>query len=187
LQAKEPAMFENSLILGDNLEILKTLPSESVDLCYIDPPFFSNRNYEVIWGDTGEIASFQDRWSGGMEHYIGWLYERVAEIHRVLKPTVSIFLHCDWHANAYIRVDVLDRIFGLKNFINEIIWCYAGPGNVKNRLAQKHDTIYFYAKSNRYFFDGDRIRMAYNEETIARTARGASKTGIMANVTGNID
>jgi site-specific DNA-methyltransferase (adenine-specific) len=56
----------NKLILGDNLEILKTIESESVDLVYLDPPFFSNRNYEVIWGDTGEIRSFQDRWSGSI-------------------------------------------------------------------------------------------------------------------------
>jgi len=55
----------NKLILGDNLEILKTIADNSVDLIYLDPPFFSNRNYEVIWGDSGEIRSFQDRWAGG--------------------------------------------------------------------------------------------------------------------------
>lgn len=92
----------NKLILGDNLEILKQLESETVDLIYLDPPFFSNRNYEVIWGDAGEVRSFADRWSGGMDHYIGWLKERVEQMHRILKPTGSIFLHCDWHADAYI-------------------------------------------------------------------------------------
>ncbi|MDR0564703.1 MAG: hypothetical protein LBG78_07210, partial [Azoarcus sp.] len=90
----------NQLILGDNLEILKTLESESVDLIYLDPPFFSNRNYEVTWGDTGEIRSFQDRWAGGISHYIEWLKERVEQMRRILKSTGSIFLHCDWHANA---------------------------------------------------------------------------------------
>ncbi len=60
----------NKLILGDNLESLKQIESESIDLVYLDPPFFSNRNYEVIWGDDGEVRSFQDRWSGGMDHYI---------------------------------------------------------------------------------------------------------------------
>jgi len=176
----------NKLILGDNLEILKTFPDDYVDLIYLDPPFFSNRNYEVIWGDTGEIRSFQDRWSGGVSHYIDWLKERVIEMYRVLKPTGSIFLHCDWHANAYIRVHILDRVFGEKNFRNEIIWCYAGPGNVKNRLAQKHDTIYFYSKTGNMYFDADSIRLPYSEETLARTNRGASNTGIMANVKGNI-
>ena len=98
-------MEVNKLILGDNLEILKTIESDTIDLIYLDPPFFSNRNYEVIWGDAGEVRSFQDRWSGGMSHYIDWLKERVEQMHRILKPTGSIFLHCDWHADAYIRVD----------------------------------------------------------------------------------
>ena len=99
----------NRLILGDNLEIMKTLESESVDLIYLDPPFFSNRHYEVIWGDAGEIRSFEDRWSGGIDHYIAWLKERGELMYRVLKKTGSIFLHCDWHANTYIRVHILDR------------------------------------------------------------------------------
>ncbi|MDR2065267.1 MAG: hypothetical protein LBP85_06140, partial [Prevotellaceae bacterium] len=176
----------NRLILGDNLETLKSMDGETVDLIYLDPPFFSNSDYEVIWGDEGEVRSFQDRWAGGIEHYIAWLKERVVEMHRVLKPTGSIFLHCDWHADAYIRVEILDKIFGRNNFINEIVWCYAGPANVKNRLAQKHDMIYFYSKTDRYFFDGDSIRLPYNEETVARTSRGASNTGIMAGVKGDI-
>lgn len=70
----------NSLILGYNLEIMKKLDSESIDLIYLDPPFFSNRNYEIIWGDKGEIRSFEDRWAGGIEHYIEWLKERLYEI-----------------------------------------------------------------------------------------------------------
>jgi DNA modification methylase len=179
-------MTVNRLILGDNLEILKTLEADSVDLIYLDPPFFSNRNYEVIWGDAGEVRRFQDRWAGGVDHYIAWLKERVVEMHRVLKPTGSMFLHCDWHANAYIRVDILDRLFGANNFRNEIVWCYAGPGNVKNRLAQKHDTIFFYSKTEHLYFDADSIRLPYSEETIARTNRGASNTGIMANVKGDV-
>jgi len=114
--------FKNKLILGDNLEKMKELDSDSIDLIYLDPPFFSNRNYEVIWGDEGEVRSFQDRWAGGIEHYIAWLYERVEQMYRVLKPTGSIFLHCDWHADAYIRVNILDRIFGQQNFRNHIVW-----------------------------------------------------------------
>jgi len=106
----------NRLILGDNKEIMKTLEDKSVDLIYLDPPFFSNRNYEIIWGDEGEIRSFKDRWSGGIDHYIAWLKERVEEMHRVLKNNGSIFLHCDWHANAEIKVDILNKIFGSDNF-----------------------------------------------------------------------
>jgi len=150
-------MTVNRLILGDNLEIMKYMDKECVDLIYLDPPFFSNRNYEVIWGDTGEIRSFQDRWSGGISHYIDWLKERVEEMHRVLKPTGSIFLHCDWHANAYIRVQILDRIFGEKNFRNEIIWKRAETvkgnfGQGKKALDYNTDTIFFYSKTYKSSF-----------------------------------
>lgn len=143
----------NQLILGDNLEILKTLEAESVDLIYLDPPFFSNRNYEVIWGDAGEIRSFQDRWSGGIDHYIAWLKDRVVEMHRLLKPTGSLFLHCDWHANAYIRVFILDKIFGQNNYVNEIIWYYYNKfqGNI-NKFSSNHDVIYWYTKSKKFVF-----------------------------------
>jgi len=144
----------NKLILGDNLEILKQIDSESVDLIYLDPPFFSNRNYEVIWGDAGEIRSFQDRWSGGMNHYIGWLKERVEEMHRILKSTGSIFLHCDWHANAYIRVEILDKIFGENNFRNEITWKRADTHNdAKKQFPNICDNIYFYSKSDKFVFN----------------------------------
>jgi len=143
-------MTVNRLILGDNLEILKSMESDTIDLIYLDPPFFSNRNYEVIWGDSGEIRSFQDRWSGGISHYIDWLKERVAEMHRILKPTGSIFLHCDWHADAYIRVHILDRIFGENNFRGNIIWQRAQAHNdAKKKIAVLSDTIWYYSKSRK--------------------------------------
>jgi adenine specific DNA methylase Mod len=147
-------MSVNKLILGDNLEILKTMESETVDLIYLDPPFFSNRNYEVIWGDEGEVRSFQDRWAGGMEHYIAWLKERVVEMHRVLKPTGSIFLHCDWHADAYIRTLILDKIFGYENFVNEFVWKRSFNRSSISKAARKnHDTIFYYSKTNNYTFN----------------------------------
>ncbi len=137
----------NQLILGDNLEVLRKIDTESVDLIYLDPPFFSNRNYEVIWGDEGEIRSFKDRWSGGVDHYIAWLKERVIELHRILKSTGSIFLHCDYHANAHIRVEILDKIFGYNNFKNEIIWHYSGwNSNLKDSFNKRYDTIFFKKK-----------------------------------------
>ncbi|MBK9250289.1 MAG: site-specific DNA-methyltransferase [Ignavibacteria bacterium] len=139
----------NKLILAANLEILKQLDSESVDLVYLDPPFFSNRNYEVIWGDAGEVRSFQDRWSGGMDHYIAWLKERVAEMHRILKSTGSIFLHCDWHADAYIRVEILDKIFGMGNFRGDIVWQRTNAhSDARKKLAVLSDTIWYYTKGN---------------------------------------
>ncbi|MCX6152613.1 MAG: site-specific DNA-methyltransferase [Candidatus Kapabacteria bacterium] len=143
----------NQLILGDNLEIMRKMDSESIDLIYLDPPFFSNRNYEVIWGDKGEVRSFEDRWSGGVDHYIAWLKERVAEMHRLLKPTGSIYLHCDWHADAYIRVFILDKLFGENNFRNKITWKRATTHN-DSKQGAKHfgrvcDYIFLYNKDYR--------------------------------------
>jgi len=153
----KPSSPVNQLILGDNLEVMKTLETESVDLIYLDPPFFSNRNYEVIWGDAGEIRSFKDRWSGGIDHYITWLKERVEHMYRILKKTGSLFLHCDWHANAYIRVEILDKIFELKNFRNEIVWKRknsVGQSNKKSsQFGYNTDSIYFYTKSKKNVFN----------------------------------
>jgi len=146
-------MSVNRLILGDNLEILKSMEAESVDLIYLDPPFFSNRNYEVIWGDAGEVRSFQDRWAGGIKHYIAWLKECVEQMHRVLKPTGSIFLHCDWHADAYIRVYILDEIFGDSGYRNDIDWCYNVGGKSKRQFARKKDTIFWHSKSKQWTFN----------------------------------
>ena len=137
----------NKLILGDNLEILKQIDNDTVDLIYLDPPFFSNKNYEVIWGDEGEIRSFVDRWSGGIDHYITWLKERVIEMHRVLKQTGTIFLHCDYHASHYIKIMILDKIFGEQNFRNEIIWkrnfTKKGSQYKMSRFAINTDSIFF--------------------------------------------
>lgn len=136
-----------TLYCGDCLEILEQrIEPESVDLIYLDPPFFSNRNYEVIWGDKEEIRSFVDRWEGGIEVYAAWMGERLRACHRVLKPTGSIYLHCDWHANHYLRMK-LDEIFGSKNFLNEIIWCYTIGGKSKRSFGRKHDNIYLYTKT----------------------------------------
>ena len=171
----------NSLILGDNLEVLKSLPDNSIDLCYIDPPFFSNRNYAVIWGDKGEVRSFEDCWDGGVDTYINWMYKRVEQIHRILKPTGSFYLHCDWHADAYLRVYVLDKIFGAKNFRNEIIWCYTGGGSSKENFGNKHDNIYFYSKSEKWVFNSEDIRIEYNLDPSKRKSDKAwgsnSKSG----------
>jgi site-specific DNA-methyltransferase (adenine-specific) len=158
----------NRLILGDNLDILKSFDSDSIDLIYLDPPFFSNRNYEVIWGDAGEIRSFQDRWSGGMDHYIAWLKERVEQMHRILKPTGSIFLHCDWHADAYIRVDILDKIFGYQNFKNDIVWFYKTRPQSKKYFGRKHDTIFFYTKSGNYTFNWQDVTRSLSDSTIGK-------------------
>ncbi len=160
--------MQNQLILGDNLEVLKSIPSGSIDLIYIDPPFFSNRNYAVIWGDKGEIRSFEDCWDGGVDTYINWMYKRVVEIHRILKLTGSFYLHCDWHADAYLRVYVLDKIFGVKNFRNEIIWKYKTRVSSKKYWNRRHDNIFFYSKTDKYTFNWDKVTIPLSENTIKK-------------------
>ena len=143
----------NKLICGDNLEVLVTIPKESVDLIYIDPPFFTHKQYEIVWGDEAEIRSFKDRWEGGIEHYVGWLTPRVQAMYETLKPTGSFYLHCDWHANYHIRL-MLDEIFGRKYFRNEIIWSYSGWNKkLGDHLERRHDNIIFYGKSKKQYFD----------------------------------
>ena len=159
--------MKNKLICGDNLEELPKLPKESVDLIYIDPPFFSNKQYEVVWGDEAEIRSFEDRWEGGIENYILWMKPRVQALWDVLKPTGTLYLHCDWHANAHLRI-LLDEIFGKDNFRNEIVWCYRGAGYPKNDFGRRHDTIFRYSKTEDYIFNLDDVREEYAEATKER-------------------
>jgi DNA modification methylase len=156
------------LLLGDNLEHLHGFPDECIDLIYLDPPFFSNRHYSVVWGDEGEVRSFNDEWEGGIQEYIVWLKQRVQEMYRVLKPTGSLFLHCDHHANAYIRVHILDTIFGMQNFRNEIIWCYKSPSNTKRYFPSKHDTIFRYSKTAHFTFNKSAILIPYDALTLER-------------------
>ncbi|HAJ44586.1 MAG: Site-specific DNA-methyltransferase [Parcubacteria group bacterium GW2011_GWC1_43_61] len=153
----------NQLILGDNLEVLRTLSTESIDLIYIDPPFFSGRNYNVIWGDTNEVRSFYDIWEGGIDSYLVWLNARLWEMRRVLKKTGSIYVHCDWHASHYIKTE-MDKIFGYENFRNEIIWCYQGAGQSEKQFKRKHDIILFYTKSKEYDFNYSAVGILTGEK-----------------------
>jgi DNA modification methylase len=155
-----------TLYCGDCLEVMeKKLEPESVDLIYLDPPFFSNRNYEVIWGDEAEIRSFEDRWEGGVEVYAEWMAERLRACHRVLKSTGTLYVHCDYHASHYLKVR-LDDIFGRHNFRNEIVWCYAGGGIPKNDFPRKHDVILRYSKSKTVTYHA--IYHPYSPGTIQR-------------------
>ena len=101
---------------GDNLEQLAKLPDACVDLIYIDPPFNSNRNYEVFWGETKEKRAFEDRHEN-TKAYIDYMRPRCVQLARVLKKTGSFYYHCDWHASHYVKV-MLDQIFGENNFNN---------------------------------------------------------------------
>lgn len=157
----------NSVYEGDNLEILSKFPDKSVDLIYADPPFFSNRHYEIIWDDGAEIRAFQDRWKGGLEHYTSWMEPRLKECHRILNDTGTMYLHCDIHANAHLRI-LMDKIFDASNFRNEIIWCYRGAGYPKGDFGRRHDTIFRYSKTKKWVFNLNAVREKYAEATKER-------------------
>ena len=147
-----PELEPNRLFWGDNLHVMRQLPNESIDLIYIDPPFFSGRQYNVIFGDQNELRSFSDIWEGGMPGYLVWLNARLFEMKRLLKKTGSILVHCDWHASHHIKVE-MDKIFGYANFINEIVWTYGLGGSSRRAFSKKHDVILFYSRTGDYFFE----------------------------------
>ncbi len=161
----------NRLIFGDNLHVMRMLPSNSIDLIYIDPPFFSGRNYNVVFGDANEVRSFTDIWEGGMPGYLTWLNARLLEMKRLLKPTGSIFVHVDWHAAHYVKIE-LDKIFGYDNFRNEIVWYYAQGGKSKKHFARKHDTIFWYSKHKQdYLFDEKAVRLPFTPHKQDKTGK----------------
>lgn len=127
---------------GDNLEQLAKLPDNCIDLIYIDPPFNSNRNYEVFWGETKEKRAFEDR-HASTAAYIDYMRPRCVELVRVLKKTGSFYYHCDWHACHYVKV-MLDQIFGENNFQSEIVWKRTSAHSSAKRYGPVHDTIFFY-------------------------------------------
>lgn len=160
VQFGSPDLEPNRLYYGDNLQVLRTLPSNSIDLIYIDPPFFSGADYNVIWGDTNEVRTFSDIWEGGLDTYLIWLNARLWEMRRVLKATGSIYVHCDWHASHYIKAE-MDKTFGYETFRNEIAWQRAAvKGDVRRKYGSNHDILLVYGKSSATYFqpvfsDGD--------------------------------
>ncbi len=156
----------HQLFLGDNLYVLRQLQSESIDLIYIDPPFFSNRNYTQIWGDDNEVRSFGDIFQDGMYSYLAWLNARLWEMKRVLKNTGSIYVHCDWHASHYIKCE-MDKIFGYDNLRNEVVWYYqSGGGRAKDHFNRKHDILFWYSKSSSFKYRIDKIRVPFKETSM---------------------
>lgn len=191
----------NTLFYGDNLPILREhVPNESVDLIYLDPPFNSNRSYNVLFKDEGgkdaqsQIVAFDDTWHWGesaealydelvtdingrvgrmieslratigenqMMAYLVMMAARLVELHRVLKPTGSLYLHCDPTASHYLKI-VLDTIFGPEQFINEITWKRTTAHSSSKKYAPIHDTLLYYGKSNGVTWNDP--RSAYEEE-----------------------
>ncbi len=182
-----PPQSTNTLYYGDNLPVLRDhIPTASVDLVYLDPPFNSSRNYNILFKDEhgkeaeAQITAFEDswHWNAAAEHvyrelvteapphvsqmiyalrsflghnqmlaYLVMMAARLVELHRVLKPTGSLYLHCDPTASHYLKI-ILDTIFGPRNFRNEVVWNYGGWTHQKMKhFPRKHDILLFYAKS----------------------------------------
>jgi hypothetical protein len=145
---KPSALVDTRVVYcGDNIDQLANLPDGCcVDLIYIDPPFNSNRNYEVFWGETKETRAFEDR-HVITEAYIGYMRPRCEELHRVLKPTGSFYYHCDWHASHYIKV-MLAQILGEDQFVNEVVWKRQTSHNDAKQggkhYGRLHDLLLFY-------------------------------------------
>ena len=148
------------LYFGDCLNVMREMESVSVDLVYLDPPFCTGRDF----------GSFSDKWKDGevsdnpltqvalethgkpMAAYLSFMKPRMLELHRVLKDTGSIYLHCDPTASHYLKM-AMDAIFGYRNFVNEIVWCYKTGGASKTQFSKKHDILLFYSKSGKFVFN----------------------------------
>lgn len=176
----------NRLILGENLSVMAAILDQyeaAIDLIYADPPFLSGKSYAARIGRDEDsrrpetwqtVGGYRDVWRDGAE-YLDMLYPRLQMMHRLLKPTGTLYLHLDWHAAAYARV-LLDEIFGPDRLLNEIIWLYHGPSPITHAFKRKHDTILSYTKSSEYTFHADAVRMAYDAST-RRTFDSSPKAG----------
>ena len=149
----------NVVYCADNLEVMKQLSNESINLIYIDPPFNTRTvRKSKAWDQEVQLGDFDDKWGGGINSYILWMTNRLREMHRLLKPTGVLCVHLDYRAVHYIKVE-LDKIFGqgqadrgIKHLINQIIWFYRTGGNSKKHFAKKHDVILVYGKSKQWIF-----------------------------------
>tara|TARA_R110002096_G_scaffold271206_3_gene464971 strand:+ start:858 stop:2075 length:1218 start_codon:yes stop_codon:yes gene_type:complete len=144
-------MEVNNIYLGNCIEKIKEIDSNSVDLIYFDPPFFTQKKHSLVTRDSSKKYEFSDSWES-LDDYLNLIESCLIECKRVLKNTGSVFLHCDKVASHYIRV-TLDNVFGMKNFRSEVIWSYKRWSNSKKGLLNSHQNIYFYSKSNDFKFN----------------------------------
>lgn len=152
----------NKIFWGDNLQVMSHLLKEyrgKIDLIYIDPPFDSKADYKKkidlkgIGKATSDSTSFEEKQYGDIwtnDEYLQFMYERLLIMRELLSETGSIYLHCDWHRSAYLRL-LLDEVFGNINFRNEIVWSYFGfKRATSKKFPQKHDLIFSYTKTPEY-------------------------------------
>lgn len=144
-------MESNSVLLGDCLDILDQIPEESIDLIYLDPPFFTQKIQRLSDRQGAVTFSFSDIWAG-REEYASYMFERIAKLKSKLKPTGSIFFHCDKSASHLVRL-LLDYVFGEENFRSEVIWHFRRWSNSQNGLLPNHQNIFWYSRSSEYKFN----------------------------------
>jgi site-specific DNA-methyltransferase (adenine-specific) len=151
----------NTTLHGDCLVEMKKIEQDSIDLIYLDPPFFTEKNHKLKNKNRTKEFNFDDIWKTNIA-YATFLEERISIMKTLLKDTGSIFVHCDKSAEHIIRV-ILDRVFGSENFQSEIIWSYKRWSNSKKGLLSAHQNIYFYSKTKDFKFN--KIYTAYSETT----------------------
>ena len=186
--------FKNrTLYHGDNLDFLRGMNSETVHLIATDPPFKKQRDFHDKKGEFSDkwswdkdvhpdwMDSLFDDWrtvyevidaayhayGQDMGAFLCFMAVRLIEMHRILRPDGSLYLHIDHTAHAWVKC-LLDAVFGHKNFRNEIIWCYRGGGVPKSDFARKHDTILRYTKGNKVTFNVDAVRIPYSGDSLER-------------------
>jgi DNA modification methylase len=150
----------------------------SFQLLYFDPPFGSGKAYSArVDGTRGRqseaVSAYRD--DGDFDAYLAWLYRRLAYARDLLTDSGTLYVHLDWHAVHYVKVE-LDRLFGRERFLNEIIWCYHGPSPIRTAFKRKHDTILVYTRGPDYFFDADAVRVPYDPSTV-KTFASSPKAG----------
>ena len=192
------ASASNYILLGDNLPILQSLETKSIDLIYIDPPFNTGRSQQrpketTRRNDEGDRVGFKGkRYETVKSHvlsyddqfvdYWAFLEPRLQEAYRLLKPTGTLYLHLDYRESHYAKV-LLDALFGPDNFLNEIIWAYDYGGKSKSRWPAKHDTILVFVKDpKQYYFDSETVDrepyMAPGLVTEEKVAKGKLPTDV---------
>ncbi len=192
------SVLTNKLYEGDNLAVLKSMPEESVQLIYVDPPFNTGRKQErggsiTKRSETGDRVGFKGQryetirstvlsYDDEFADYWGFLEPRLEQAWRVLRETGTLYLHLDYREAHYAKV-LLDALFGRECFLNEIIWAYDYGGKPKNRWPAKHDTILVYVKNPKnYYFDSDAVDrepyMAPGLVTPEKVARGKLPTDV---------
>jgi len=163
--------WDNLLIWGDNRNVINSLIkkfSNKIKIIYIDPPFATGGNFKLktLIGENNAFEinmAYSDTWKGGIDAYINFLYERLVLMKELLAEDGSIYVHLDWHVSHYIKI-IMDEIFGIDNFRNEIIWAYpAASAKTRRFFIRSYDVVLFYTKSNDYVFNDDpKIYMEYS-------------------------